>query len=421
MQTVVYNIQDYVRSLCEKAKASAAKLAVLKTEEKNRLLSAIADALEKEEERILAANREDLSLAEENGVKPTMLDRLRLTRERIQGMSEALRALCALPDPVGEGSCTRRPNGLSITRIQVPLGVVGIIYEARPNVTVDAAGLCIKSGNAAVLRGGKEAIATNRALVDIIRREAISLGFPEDTVSLVDNTERASAEALMNMRGLLDVLIPRGGKGLIQNVVQNAKVPVIETGAGNCHLFVDASADIPTAIRVAINAKASRPSVCNAVETLLCHEEIAREFLPAFQKECNAHGVSLRGCPATCQILSGIGEATDEDYATEYNDLILAVRVVPDLDEAIAHIRKYSTGHSEGILTQSMENADRFTSELDAAALYVNASTRFTDGGEFGLGAEIGISTQKLHARGPMGLSALTTEKYIVKGNGQIR
>ena len=327
----------------------------------------------------------------------------------------------SLPDPIGTGETFTRPNGLKIECTSVPLGVVAMIYEARPNVTPDAASLCLKSGNAVVLRGGKEAINTNKCVVGIIRDTLAKCGFDKNCVCLVENTSRDSANALMEMRGLVDVLIPRGGKGLIQSVVQNARVPVIETGAGNCHLYVDESADLDIAIKVAVNAKCSRPSVCNAIETVLAHKSVAKEFFTRFYEETRKYGLELRGCATTCEILPQITMATDVDFDTEYDDYIVSCKVVSDVYEAVEHIRKYSTGHSESIITENHRNADYFVNAIDSCALYVNASTRFTDGGEFGLGAEIGISTQKLHARGPMGLSALTTTKYIIKGDGHTR
>jgi len=350
-----------------------------------------------------------------------MLDRLALSYDRIKGIASQMEDVAALPCPVGSGECFVRPNGLVIRHVKVPLGVVAMIYEARPNVTADAAALCIKTGNAVILRGGKEALASSTAIVKVIRETLAAHGVCPDAVSLVESKERESSSLLMGMRGYIDMLIPRGGKGLIKSVVENAKVPVIETGAGNCHLYVDASADIDMSLKVAVNAKTSRPAVCNAIETLLVHREAAAAFLPAFAAATESLGLEIRGCERTRELLPGASPATEEDYDTEYDDLIIAVRVVDSLDEAISHIRRYSTGHSEAIMTSDISAANKFTSSIDSAALYVNASTRFTDGGEFGLGAEIGISTQKLHIRGPMGLAALTTDKYIIEGNGQIR
>ncbi len=410
---------SYVKSLCEAANASKSALAGAGTKLKNAVLERIAALLCEETADILSANTDDLLHAAENGVPAPMLDRLKLDEKRISGIAESLRQLVLLEDPIGSGTRTTRPNGLVIEHIRVPLGVVAIIYEARPNVTVDAAALCLKTGNACVLRGGKEAIATNRALVGLMRRALTENGLPADALTLVDDTSRESSTALMKMRGLVDLLVPRGGKGLIRSVVENASVPVIETGAGNCHLYVDASADLDMAVRVACNAKLSRPSVCNAIETLLVHESAAEAFLPKFAAALD-HPLEIRGDETVCRIL-GCKAAEEEDWSTEYDDYILAVKVVSGIDEAIAHINRYNTKHSECIMTRDMANAARFRAEIDAAAVYVNASTRFTDGGEFGFGAELGISTQKLHARGPMGLDALTTGKYLITGDGQVR
>ena len=420
MQDVIF---EEVRALCAAAKAAAAGFGHTSTADKNKLLLHVAARLEADCPALLEANRKDLAAGEAAGLSKAMLDRLALSEGRLTGICDALRALVSLPDPVGAGECLRRPNGLEIRHVRAPLGVVAMIYEARPNVTVDAAALCLKTGNAVVLRGGKEAIHTNRALVASIRAVLAEDGFSPDLVGLVASTDRDSSLALMNMRGLVDVLIPRGGKGLIRSVVENARVPVIETGAGNCHLYVDASADLDMAVKVALNAKCSRPSVCNAIETVLVHESVAADFLPAFKAAVAAAGydVEIRGCDRTRAILPDATAATEEDWDTEYNDYIVSVKVVDSIDQAMAHIAQFTTGHSEAIVTRSLEAANRFQAEVDAAAVYVNASTRFTDGGEFGLGAEIGISTQKLHARGPMGLSALTTDKFLVNGNGQVR
>lgn len=415
------NITEYVRGLCLRAKEASYGLAVTGTAERNGALAAIAGKLRENVSLILEENEKDLASAEVNGVPKTMLDRLRLTEARINGIADAVLEVAALKDPTGEGSVTVRPNGLKITCQRVPLGVVGIIYEARPNVTVDAAALCIKSGNAVVLRGGKEAINTNRVLVKLMKEAFEGSAIQSDALALIDDVTREGTNALMNMRGLVDVLIPRGGKGLIKAVVENAKVPVIETGAGNCHVYVDERADLEKALKVSVNAKVSRPSVCNAAETLLVHSAVAGEFIPKFYEATRDVSLEIRGCERTRAILPEALSATEEDYDTEYNDYIIAVKVVDGLQEAVEHIRKYTTGHSEAIITESYTNARRFTSLIDAAAVYVNASTRFTDGGEFGFGAEIGISTQKLHTRGPMGLSHLTTVKYIVEGDGQVR
>lgn len=414
-------VREEIEILCNNASEAAAKLALLDTKTKNRLLLGIADELKAQEDKLLEANELDLQNAEANGVPSTMLDRLKLTVARIDGICESIRGIAELDDPIGKSETWSRPSGIEISRVRVPLGVVAIIYEARPNVTIDSAVLCLKTGNAVVLRGGKEAINTNKASVKIIKDVLSRFEIDPHSVELITNTDRESANALMTMRGKVDVLIPRGGKGLITSVVENATVPVIETGAGNCHLYVDEDADVEMAVHVATNAKCSRPSVCNAIETVLVHASVAAKFLPEFAKTMNKFNVQIRGCARTCVLLPQATVATEEDYYTEYNDFIVAVKVVATLGDAIAHVNKYSTGHSEAIITNNSQNADRFLAEVNSAAVYVNASTRFTDGGEFGFGAEIGISTQKLHVRGPMGLSALTTEKYLIKGNGAVR
>ena len=418
MQDIIHN---HVHDICAAAKAASRSYAAVETAEKNALLCAMADRLMADCTAILEANAADLAAAEENGVPGPMLDRLKLTEARLAGICTALREVAALPDPIGSGELSVRPNGLRIRHVRAPLGCVAMIYEARPNVTVDAAALCLKTGNAVVLRGGKEAIRSSTALVASMKAVLAERGYSPDLIGLVTMTDREGATALMNMRGLVDVLIPRGGKGLIQSVVQNARVPVIETGAGNCHLYVDKSADLAKALAIAVNAKCSRPSVCNAIETLLVHRAVAADFLPMLAAACAPYHVEFRGDEATCALLSDAIPAAEADWGTEYDDYILAVRVVDSLDEALAHIARYSTGHSEAIITESLSAARRFEAEVDSAAVYVNASTRFTDGGEFGFGAEIGISTQKLHARGPMGLYALTTDKYLVEGDGQVR
>ncbi|MBQ7377119.1 MAG: glutamate-5-semialdehyde dehydrogenase [Clostridia bacterium] len=414
------DIFEYVKDACTRAAGAKGARAGASTALRTRVLLRAAELLLGENDAILAENKKDLARAAENGVPSVMLDRLCLTEERIAGIADALRAVAALPDPTGAGDTFTRPNGLRITRLRVPLGVVGMIYEARPNVTVDAAALCIKTGNAVVLRGGKEALFSNMILATLLRRALTECDLPADAVILLERTEREGVAAMKAQRGLLDVLIPRGGHGLIRAVTDGSAVPVIETGAGNCHVYVDAAADIDMALRVCENAKLSRPSVCNAAETLLVHSAIAAEFLLRF-RTLTGKRLELRGCNRTCALIPGITRATDEDYATEYDDAILAVRVVDSVEEAVAHINRYNTGHSEAILTNDINTAEYFRQSVDAAAVYVNASTRFTDGGEFGFGAEIGISTQKLHVRGPMGLSALTTEKYFIDGNGQIR
>ena len=405
------------------AKAAERILGVADTRLKNKALEAMATALEEKTDSIIAANETDLENGRQNHMSDSLLDRLRLTPERIADMADGIRQVAALGDPIGEimeGSV--RPNGMRIRRVRVPLGVVGIIFEARPNVTSDAAALCLKSGNACILRGGKEAIASNTAIAETLREAIASAGLPADCVQLVTDTSRESANQMMRMNGYLDVLIPRGGAGLIRAVVENSTVPVIETGVGNCHVYVDASADIDLAADIIYNAKTSRPSVCNAIETILVHRDIAEKALPVIKARLDDRQVELRGCERTRSILGdGVIPATEEDYATEFLDYILACRVVDSLDDAIEHIARYSTGHSECIVTSDYFSAEKFTASIDSAAVYVNCSTRFTDGGEFGLGAEIGISTQKLHARGPMGLRQLTSSKFIIQGDGQIR
>ena len=409
-----------VKALCESARRASKSIALANETQKNKLLQRLSELLCENASTIISANALDLEAAEANGVPKAMLDRLMLNDARIKGIADSLLSVAALDDPIGKGDVWSRPSGITLRRIRVPLGVVGIIYEARPNVTVDSAALCLKTGNAVVLRGGKEAINTNKALVAVIKSALTDCGFDADAVGLIQSTDRESANALMSMRGLVDVLIPRGGKGLINACVQNSKVPVIETGAGNCHLYVDEFADLEKALKVAVNAKCSRPSVCNAIETVLVHSSVAEKFLPMMAEAFAKYNVDIRGCERVCSIISA-NVATDDDFATEYDDYIVSVGVVDSLDEAITHINKYSTGHSEAIITENMKNADEFLSKIDSVAVYVNASTRFTDGGEFGFGAEIGISTQKLHVRGPMGLMALTTEKYLIVGDGAIR
>lgn len=412
-----------VQKICEDAKAASVTYATFNTKQKNAILEKIAQRLSSETGSILRENKKDLDCAEENGVPVPMLDRLALNETRIEQICSSLYSLIKLRDPVGSGEVFTTECGLEISCEKVPLGVVAIIYESRPNVTVDAAALCLKTGNSVVLRGGREAIYTNLELIRIMKSAIEECGGSPDILGFVEPGDgHKSADALMSMRGLVDVLIPRGGKKLIRAVVEGAKVPMIETGAGNCHLYVDETADLDMAVKVAINAKCSRPAVCNAIETLLVHSSVAAEFLPAFTKAVSdKYVLDIRGCEQTREILPHIALATEEDYETEYDDFILAVKVVSSVDEAILHINKYNTGHSEAIITNSQANANKFRSLVDAAAVYVNASTRFTDGGEFGFGAEIGISTQKLHARGPMGLDALTTRKYLINGNGQVR
>ncbi|MBO5149289.1 MAG: glutamate-5-semialdehyde dehydrogenase [Anaerotignum sp.] len=406
----------------KKAKDVAVVLATLSTPVKNKALLASADALMAAKEEILAKNKEDVDAALANGIKGAFIDRLTLTDARVADMADGLRQVAKLDDPVGEVlSMKKLDNGLVVGQKRVPMGVIGIIFEARPNVTADAFGLCLKAGSAVILRGGKEAFKTNHAVVNAIRSALAAEGLPEDCVQMVPDTSRETANEMMRLNGYLDVLIPRGGAGLINSVVQNSTVPVIQTGVGNCHVYVDESADFEKAAKIVINAKTQRPGVCNACESLLVHEKIAEAFLPAVGKALQEKKVEIRGDEATQKLVDGSVAATEEDWGTEYADYILSTRVVKDIDEAIAHIRKYSTGHSEAIVTENYTNAQRFLNEVDAAAVYVNASTRFTDGGQFGFGAEIGISTQKLHARGPMGLKELTTTKYIIYGDGQIR
>lgn len=407
-----------VISLCDSCRDAAFALANSDTALRNRILTTAADMLVAESDALLAENAKDLENARKSGMKESFIDRLSLSAKRIADMADGMRHVASLPDPLGGGSVWTRPNGLEITCIHVPLGVIGIIYEARPNVTSDAAALCIKSGNGVVLRGGSDAINSNTAIADIIKKSLEKCGISTDAVQLVTDTSRMSATTLMKAKGHIDLLIPRGGKGLIRSVTENAEVPTIETGAGNCHIYVESTADLDMALRVLINAKTSRPAVCNAAEHLLVDRAVAREFLPMVKDALSE--VDLRGDEETRKYID-IAPATDEDFDTEYDDLILSIKVVNDTDQAIAHINRHSTHHSEAILTDDIAKAKLFTASVDSAAVYVNASTRFTDGGEFGFGAEIGISTQKLHARGPMGLAELTTIKYIINGDGQIR
>ena len=418
METTEKNIAEYIKDICVRAKKAAPEMAKATAGQRNLALENAAKLLRLEREAVKAAN--DLDMASP-AVPAKMLDRLKLTDARIDGIADALEDLCRLPDPLGRGETWTRPNGLRISNVSVPLGVAAIIYEARPNVTFDAAALCIKTGNAVLLRGGKEAICTNRVLAELLRRALSEAGMPADGVILVDDTSREGTQLLMGMRGYIDVLVPRGGAGLIRSVVENARVPVIETGAGNCHVYIDRAADMEKAVKIAVNAKVSRPSVCNAAENLIVHKDIAEAFLPKFAEAVKEYGVELRGCERTLAILPDITKATDEDFFTEYNDLILSIKVMDTLEEAIAHINLHSTSHSEAIVTEDRNAADIFKRDIDSAAVYVNASTRFTDGGEFGFGAELGISTQKMHARGPMGLDALTSRKYLIEGDGQTR
>lgn len=406
----------------QRAKEASYDLGVATVGEKNNALIYMAEELLKAKDDIIEANKIDLKNAKEKGISDSMLDRLELNLDRINAMADGLNDIVKLQDPVGEViAMWERPNGLQIGQKRVPIGVIGIIYEARPNVTCDAAGLCLKTGNAVILRGGSDAINSNKAIVSALIKGVERAGLPKYSVQLVEDTSRETATEMMKMNEYIDVLIPRGGAGLIQSVVKNATVPVIETGTGNCHIYVDENCDFEMAKNIVVNAKASRPSVCNAAEKLLVNEKIAEEFLPIVVKVLRENGVALRGDEKSQAIINDIKKANIDDWGKEYLDYIMAVKVVKDVDEAISHINKYGTGHSEAIVTESYKNSQKFLQRVDAAAVYVNASTRFTDGGEFGFGAEIGISTQKLHARGPMGLKELTTTKYIIYGNGQIR
>lgn len=415
-------MESYMEMLARLAKNASTDAAKLGTEAKNRGLLAVADELLAQQEMILEENRKDVEAAQTKGTKQSLIDRLALSEKRIADMAEGLRQIAALDDPIGEVLYMKtRPNGLRIGKKRVPLGVVGIIYESRPNVTADAFGLCFKTGNASILRGGSDAIHSNQAIVRAVKAGLRKEKLSQDLILLVEDTSREVVNEMMKMHGLIDVLIPRGGAGLIANVVQNSTVPVIETGTGNCHVYVDASADVAMAVDIVENAKTQRMGVCNACESLVIHSEAAPEALPRIVTKLKAHNVEIRGDERARAISTEIVPATEEDWGTEYLDAIISVKIVDSIDEAIAHINKYNTGHSESIITRDYNNALKFQDEIDAAAVYVNASTRFTDGFEFGFGAEIGISTQKLHARGPMGLEALTTTKYIIFGNGQIR
>lgn len=413
----------YIETLGSNAVKVKKILAVADTGKKNSALAEISRALIENSDKIIEANQKDLTAAKETGMSVSMQDRLMLNEDRIKGIASAVDELIKLEDPIGKvDNGSVRPNGMRITKIRVPMGVIGMIYESRPNVTADAATLCLKTGNAVILRGGKEAYNSNKCICEIMRDAVEKAGFPKDIIQFVDDTTREVTTELMKCDKYLDLLIPRGGAGLIKAVTKNATVPVIETGTGNCHLYVDESADIEMAVNITDNAKTQRPSVCNAIETLLVHKNIAEKFLPAVKKKLDEHNVEIRGCAETKRILGDcVVPATEEDYATEFGDYIIAVRVVDDISQAIEHIAEYSTGHSECIVTNDLSNANKFKSEVDSACVYVNASTRFTDGGMFGFGAEIGISTQKLHARGPMGLYEITTNKYLIDGNGQVR
>lgn len=414
---------SYIDELGKKAGAVKDTIAQASTVEKNAILEKIAEELVSHTDEIIAANQEDIKNAKDNGISDTMVDRLRLTKERVEGIADACIQLTGMEDPIGqvlEGSV--RPNGMEITKVRVPLGVVGMIYESRPNVTVDVAALCIKSGNAAILRGGKEAIHSNQMLVKIIQQAIKACGYPAEIVQLVEDTSHESANAMMRANAYIDVLIPRGSARLIKTVVENATVPAIETGTGNCHIYISDTADLAMGVSVTDNGKTQRPSVCNALENCLVHEAVAEKFLPMLKEKLDEHQVEIYGCEKTKAILGDcVKEATEEEYAQEFLDYAIAIKVVPSTEDAIAHINKYTTHHSECIITNSYKDAQNFQKRVDAACVYVNCSTRFTDGGEFGLGAEIGISTQKLHARGPMGLAVLTTTKYLIRGEGQIR
>ncbi len=411
-----------LNAIGRKARAAQIQIATASSAAKNRALEAIADSLIAHTEQILEANARDLDAARASGMSPSLMDRLALTQARVQAMAQGVRDVASLPDPVGRilsGGTLK--SGLEMQKITVPLGVIGIIYEARPNVTSDAAAICLKSGNACILRGGKEAIHSNTAVANAMRAALPQAGFDENCVTLIEDTSRETSRELMRLHSYIDCLIPRGGAGLIRSVVENATVPVIETGVGNCHAYIDRTADLEMATEIVFNAKCSRPSVCNALETLLVDAEIAPTALPRIYARLQEKNVEFRGCEKTCRLLPQAVPATQTDYEIEFLDYILAVKVVKGIDEALEHIRRYSSHHSEVIITRDLEAARRFTLEVDSAAVYVNASTRFTDGGEFGLGAEIGISTQKLHARGPMGLEAMVSYKYVLYGQGQVR
>lgn len=416
------NIYNYMMEKGQSAKNASRRLAYTSTEVKNKALIAMSEALIKNKDFILSANEKDMINSKNNGMSQSLLDRLALNTKRIEDMSEGLKSIAALPDPIGEVlKMWRNQDNLQIGQVRVPLGVIGIIYEARPNVTVDSAALCIKSGNAVILKGGKEALNSNIAIANIITKAAVAAGLPEGSIQLIETTDREATNIMMKLNEYIDVLIPRGGSNLIQSVVKNSTVPVIQTGVGNCHIYVDEDADFNMAEKIIINAKTQRPAVCNAMETLLVHKNAAPIFLPKIAESLKAAGVELRGCSETEKCVTNVNQATEEDWETEYGDLILAIKVVTSIDEAMDHIYKYGTKHSEAIITNSYKNSQRFLNEVDAAAVYVNASTRFTDGGQFGFGGEIGISTQKLHARGPMGLEQLTSIKYIIYGEGQTR
>jgi glutamate-5-semialdehyde dehydrogenase len=411
-----------ILEICQKAKAASIEMAKLTTEAKNMALCRMANAIEANMEKILAANAVDIEAAKAKGLKASLLDRLSLDQKKVQGMAKEMQEVSALPDPIGTILSTWiRPSGLIISQVRVPLGVVGVIYESRPNVTADSASICIKSGNAVILRGGSDALNSNVAIVEILRDALSMTSIPVDAIQIVNSADRQDAQELMKMREYIDVLVPRGGADLIKTVVETSRIPVIETGTGNCHVYVEEDADLHKATPIVINSKCQRPGTCNAAEKLIVHQKIAKSYLPIVIAELRKNGVEVRGDKETRKIIPDVKEAAEQDWYTEYLDLIIGVKVVKDLDEAIAHINKYGTHHSDSILTADFDKAMRFIKEVDSAAVYWNASTRFTDGNQFGLGAEIGISTQKLHARGPMSVQHLTTTKYVILGNGQIR
>lgn len=412
---------ELLNHLGKNAAVAKYELQKLSTDTKNQALIAVSDALVRESGRIIQENEKDIKRGEEKGMHTGLIDRLRLTEERIKGMAEGLKQIAELSDPIGEVMETfERPNGLKIEKRRVPMGVIGIIYESRPNVTADAFGLCFKSGNVVILKGGSDALCSNIAITGVIRKALKSEGITEDAIQLIESTDRAVAQEFMRLKEYVDLLIPRGGAGLIRSVVENSTIPVIETGTGNCHIYVDEYADLNKAIPIIINAKTQRIGVCNACESLVIHEAVKDALLPELAKALKEYSVEIRGDEKITQVIDCV-PATEEDYGTEYLDYIISMKTVASVDEAIAHINKYSTRHSESIITENKENLEKFLNEVDAACVYANASTRFTDGFEFGFGAEIGISTQKLHARGPMGLKELTSYKYVIRGNGQVR
>ncbi len=416
------NDNGYLNSIGERAKSAEKILAAASSDVKNAALLKISEELINNSGKIISANNTDIENGRSAGLSDSLLDRLKLDNERVEKIASSIREITALEDPVGKTlSGTVRPNGLKISKVTVPLGVIAVIYEARPNVTADAAALCLKSGNAVILRGGKEAINSNKAIADIMRTAAANAGLPKDCIQLIEKTDREIAEKLMKLNEYVDVLIPRGGKGLINSTVKNSTVPVIRTGEGNCHIYVDKDADIDLAAKIIFNAKTSRVSVCNACESLLIHKDIAEFALIAIKEQLDKKGVVIIGDEIVADILPDVVPATEEDWYAEYLDYKISVKIVNDIDEAIAHIAKYGTDHSESIITENYEAAEKFIAQVNSSAVYVNASTRFTDGDEFGFGAEIGISTQKLHARGPVGLPELTSYKYVIRGNGQIR